>query len=72
MVPRNETFGVGKPTFVYILDLSAQSGSEGVHKAAQGWPWCSKWSPKGLKRVRNGTPKLRKARKMSPKGLKSV
>ena len=72
MVTKNETFGVGKPTFVYILHLWAQNGSDGVPKAAQGWPWCSKWSPKGLKRVRNGAQSCAKLENRSPKGLKSV
>ena len=52
---KNDTFGVGKPTFVYILDLGAQSSSKGVHKVAQGRPWYSKWSPKGFRRVRHSS-----------------
>ena len=57
MVPTNYTFGVGKSPFVYILDLGAQSSPKGVHKAAQGRPWYSKWSPKDFKRVRKWSPK---------------
>ena len=57
MITKNDTFGVGKQPFAYILDLGAQSSPKGVHKAAQGSPCYSKWSPKGAKSVQNGTPR---------------
>ena len=66
MVTKNNMFGDGKHDFVYLLYLGAQSGSKGVHKAAQGCPWDSKWLPKGLKRVRKWSPKVAINSKIMP------
>jgi len=37
------------------LDLGAQRNPKGVHKAAQGRPWYSKWYPKKNQRNNNQT-----------------